>query len=70
MITKHSKAKGGFSKSRRNLAPEAFLELNDLVWRCFYEQVDYLGYHGHKLLAVDGTYLNCLFYTQTNLVHS
>ncbi len=50
--------KGGFSKSRRNLAPEAFLELNDLVWRRFYKQVDYLGYHGHKLLAVDGTYLN------------
>lgn len=50
--------KGGFSKSRRNLAPEAFLELNDLVWRRFYKQADYLGYHGHKLLAVDGTYLN------------
>jgi hypothetical protein len=50
--------KGGFSKSRRNLAPEAFMELNDIVWRGFYEQVDYLGYHGHKLLAVDGTFLN------------
>jgi Transposase DDE domain len=50
--------KGGFSKSRRNLAPEAFLELNDVVWRGFYKQVDYLGYHGHKLLAVDGTFLN------------
>lgn len=23
--------KGGFSKSRRNLAPEAFMELNDIV---------------------------------------
>jgi hypothetical protein len=50
--------KGGFSKSRRNLAPEAFVELNDIVWRGFYKQVDYLGYHGHKLLAVDGTFLN------------
>jgi hypothetical protein len=50
--------KGGFSKSRRNLAPEAFMELNDIVWRGFYQQVDYLGYHGHKLLAVDGTFLN------------
>jgi hypothetical protein len=50
--------KGGFSKSRRNLAPEAFVELNDIVWRGFYQQVDYLGYHGRKLLAVDGTYLN------------
>jgi hypothetical protein len=50
--------KGGFSKSRRNLAPEAFMELNDIVWRGFYQQVDYLGYKGHKLLAVDGTFLN------------
>jgi hypothetical protein len=50
--------KGGFSKSRRNLAPEAFMELNDIVWRKFYQQADYLGYHGHKLLAVDGTFLN------------
>jgi DDE family transposase len=50
--------KGGFSKSRRNLAPEAFMELNDIVWKGFYEQVDYLGYKGHKLLAVDGTFLN------------
>jgi Transposase DDE domain len=50
--------KGGFSKSRRNLAPEAFVELNDIVWRGFYQQVDYLGYHGRKLLAVDGTFLN------------
>src|SRR6266566_4677825 len=32
--------KGGFSKSRRNLAPEAFMELNDIVWRGFYKQVD------------------------------
>jgi hypothetical protein len=51
-------SKGGFSKSRRNLAPEAFMELNDIVWRGFYKQVDYLGYHGHKLLTVDGTFLN------------
>ena len=50
--------KGGFSKSRRNLASEAFMELNDIVWRRFYQRVDYLGYHGHKLLAVDGTFLN------------
>jgi len=24
----------------------------------FYQQVGYLGYHGHKLLAVDGKFLN------------
>lgn len=50
--------KGGFSKSRRNLSPDAFLELNEVIWKSFYKEVDYLGYHGHKLLAVDGTYLN------------
>ncbi len=50
--------KGGFSKSRRNLAPEAFLELNDIIWKDFYQQVEYLGYKGHRLLAVDGTFLN------------
>jgi hypothetical protein len=50
--------KGGFSKSRRNLSPEAFVELNDRVWRDFYRKVDYFGYHGHKLLAVDGSFLN------------
>jgi hypothetical protein len=50
--------KSGFSRSRRKLAPEAFLELNDIIWRDFYKEVDYYGYHGHKLLAVDGTYLN------------
>ena len=50
--------KSGFSRSRRKLAPEAFLELNDIIWKDFYEEVDFYGYHGHKLLAVDGTYLN------------
>jgi hypothetical protein len=50
--------KSGFSRSKRKLAPEAFLELNDIIWKDFYEEVDFYGYHGHKLLAVDGTYLN------------
>lgn len=27
--------KSGFSRSRRKLAPEAFLELNDIVWKDF-----------------------------------
>jgi len=51
-------SKSGFSKSRRKLSPEAFLELNDIVWKDFYKEVDFYGYHGQKLLAVDGTYLN------------
>ena len=50
--------KGGFTQSRKNLAPEAFLELNDIVCKDFYKQVDYLGYRGHRLLAVDGSFLN------------
>jgi hypothetical protein len=50
--------KGAFSQSRRKLDPEAFLKLNEIIWRDFYKEVDYLGYHGHKLLAVDGTFLN------------
>lgn len=50
--------KGGFSQSRKKLAPEAFLKLNEIIWRDFYKEVDYLGYHGHKLLAVDGSFLN------------
>jgi len=50
--------KSGFSRSRRKLAPESFLELNNIIWKDFYEEVDFYGYHGHKLLAVDGTYLN------------
>jgi hypothetical protein len=49
--------KGGFSQSRKKLAPEAFLKLNEIIWRDFYKEVDYLGYHGHKLLAVDGSFL-------------
>jgi hypothetical protein len=50
--------KSGFSRSRQKLVLEAFLELNDIIWKDFYEEVDFYGYHGHKLLAVDGTYLN------------
>jgi hypothetical protein len=33
--------KSGFSRSRRKLAPEAFLELNDIIWKDFYKEVDY-----------------------------
>jgi hypothetical protein len=50
--------KGGFSKSRMNLAPEAFVELNDFIQKDFYKAVDWLGYQGHRLLAVDGSFLN------------
>lgn len=47
--------KGGFSKSRRQLNPEAFLELNDVVCNDFYEKAPYLAYNGHRVLAIDGS---------------
>jgi len=49
--------KGAFSKSRKNLKPEAFLELNDLVCGDFYENAPYLAYNGHRVLAIDGSTL-------------
>jgi hypothetical protein len=50
--------KSAFTQSRENLSPEAFLELNDLVVRDFYQKVAFLGYKNHRLLAVDGGFLN------------
>lgn len=50
--------KGGFCQSRKNLAPEAFLELNEIICTDFYKEVDYLAYKEHRLLAVDGSFLN------------
>jgi len=50
--------KGGFSQSRKHLDPEAFLKLNDIICQEFYDEVEYLGYQGHRLLAVDGSFLN------------
>jgi len=47
--------KAGLSKSRKNLKPEAFLELNDVVVEQFYEDAPYLGYNNHRLVAVDGS---------------
>jgi hypothetical protein len=50
--------KSAFTQSRKNLSPEAFLELNNLVVRDFYQKVAFLGYKNHRLLAVDGGFLN------------
>ena len=49
--------KSGFSQSRKQLKPEAFLELNDLVCREFYESAPYVGYNNHRVLAIDGSRL-------------
>jgi len=50
--------KSGFSQSRKNLSPEAFLELNNLIVQDFYKEVAFLGYKNHRVLAVDGGFLN------------
>jgi hypothetical protein len=42
--------KGGFSQARKNISPEVFLKLNDVICKNFYKQVDYLGYNGYRLL--------------------
>jgi hypothetical protein len=49
--------KSAFSQSRRQLKPEAFLELNDIVCRDFYQMAPYLGYQGHRVLSIDGSRL-------------
>ena len=49
--------KGAFSKSRKNLRPEAFLELNDLVCEDFYENAPFLAYNNHRVFAIDGSTL-------------
>jgi hypothetical protein len=50
--------KSAFSQARKHLSPEAFLELNDVIVDHFYENVSYLGYKNHRILAVDGGFVN------------
>ena len=50
--------KSAFSQARKHLSPQAFVELNDVIVQNFYESVPYLGYKGHRILAVDGGFLN------------
>lgn len=40
------------------MSPDAFLELSDVVVQNFYQNVAFLGYKNHRLLAVDGGFLN------------
>ncbi len=47
--------KSAFTKSRKKLKPEAFLELNDFVNNEFYEDAPYLGYNNHRVISVDGS---------------
>ncbi len=50
--------KSAFTQARQFLSPEAFLELSDLTVKNFYENVAFMGYKNHRLLAVDGGFLN------------
>ena len=50
--------KSAFTQARKYLSPEAFVELSDVVVKNFYEHAAYLGYKNHRLLAVDGGFLN------------
>ncbi len=50
--------KSAFSQARKNLSPEVFLELNEVVVQDFYQTEAFLGYKNHRLLAVDGGFLN------------
>ena len=50
--------KSAFTQARKFLSPEAFLELNDVIVGNFYQNAAFLGYKNHRLLAVDGGFLN------------
>jgi hypothetical protein len=52
--------KGAFSQSRSKLKPEAFLEVNDVAVKEFYDKVEWLGYHDKRILASDGSRLTNL----------
>ena len=50
--------KSAFSQARKHLSPQAFVDLNDVIVQHFYESVPYLGYKNHRILAVDGGFVN------------
>jgi hypothetical protein len=50
--------KGALSQSRSKLKPEAFKEINDVACSSFYSDAPYHKWHGHRLLAVDGSGLH------------
>jgi hypothetical protein len=49
--------KGAFSQARAKLKPEAFKELNSITVSHFYDGAPYQVWHGHRLLAIDGSRL-------------
>ncbi len=50
--------KSAFSQSRKQLKPEAFLDLNDTLVNGYYDEYEYQTWYGHRLLAIDGSTLN------------
>ncbi|RYZ19104.1 MAG: IS4 family transposase [Chitinophagaceae bacterium] len=49
--------KGAFSKSRSQLKPTAFAELNEVALQSFYSDAPYKSFEGFRLLAVDSSTL-------------
>ncbi len=47
--------KSAFSQARQKLKADAFVELNGVQVDYFYHQFAYQTWHGHRLLAVDGS---------------
>jgi hypothetical protein len=48
--------KSAYSRARHKLKPEAFIELNQkAVVDTMYEDGDYAVWHGHRILAIDGS---------------
>ena len=51
-------SKQAFSKRRRQIRPEAFKEILALTVREFYGKAPFHRWHGHRVLAIDGTKYN------------
>lgn len=51
-------SKQAFSKGRKRIQPEAFLELFQVVVREFYKRATLENWHGYHLFGIDGTDLN------------
>jgi hypothetical protein len=49
--------KSAFSQARQKLKHTAFIELNDLHNKCFYQDGNVQTFKSHRLLAIDGSYI-------------
>ena len=50
--------KGALTQSRAKLKPEAFKEINDVACSSFYAGAPYRTWHGHRIIACDGSRLH------------